>query len=180
MLSLASSILAAFVAGWIALLFHELGHAAAAQAVGVRIWGMRLGLGPTIWRGSVNGKQIQICVLPVLGAVTLLDADADAIGYRDVVSGRWRFEWGPGAWRAPIVSAAGGLSNALGMLMFLTAWQIAGTTGSAPFGHDVLRFGIAANFAGYLNLLPCWRSDGWHLLAHLHAARVSAAPLRAR
>jgi membrane-associated protease RseP (regulator of RpoE activity) len=180
MLSLASSILAAFVAGWIALLFHELGHAAAAQAVGVRIWGMRLGMGPTMWRGSVNGKQIQICALPVLGTVTLLDADADAIGYRDVVSGRWRFEWGPGAWRAPIISAAGGLSNILAMLIFLTAWQIAGPTGGDPFAHDVLRFGIAANFAGYLNLLPCSRSDGWHLLAHFHAARAFAGLLPAR
>lgn len=180
MLSLASSTLAAFVACWIALLFHELGHSAAAQAVGVRIWGMRLGMGPTIWRGSVNGRQIQICALPFLGAVTLLDADADAIGYRDVVAGDWRFEWGPGAWRAPIISAAGGLSNVVGMLIFLTAWQVSGTTGHDPFAHNVLFFGFAANFAGYLNLLPCSRSDGWHLLTQLHAARLATGSLSGR
>jgi membrane-associated protease RseP (regulator of RpoE activity) len=179
-LSLASSTLAAFVACWIALLFHELGHAAAAEAVGVRIWGMRLGMGPTIWRGSVNGRQIQICALPFLGAVTLLDADADAIGYRDVVAGCWRFEWGPDAWRAPVISAAGGLSNVFGTLMFLTAWQIASATGGHPFARDVLLYGIAANLAGYLNLLPCWRSDGWHLLAHLRAARAATGPLSGR
>jgi len=43
-----------FVAGsWLALLFHELGHAFAALALGVRIWGVRLGAGPILWRGSV-------------------------------------------------------------------------------------------------------------------------------
>ena len=184
-LSLASSVLAAFVACWIALLLHELGHAAAAQAVGVRIWGIRLGTGPTIWRGSVNGRQIQICALPFLGGVTLLDADADAIGYRDVVSSHWRFEWGPGAWRAPIISAAGGLSNVFGVLMFVTAWEAASTMGAAPLGSEtfarnVILYGIAANLAGYLNLLPCARSDGRHLLVHLRAARVSAGALQAR
>jgi hypothetical protein len=34
---------------------------------------------------------------------------------------------------------------------------------------------MAANFAGYLNLLPCFRSDGIHLLAHARAARQSWA-----
>lgn len=178
--SLASSILAAFVAGWIALLLHEFGHAAAAEAVGVRLWGMQLGLGPTLWRGSVNGRQIQIHALPFLGGITLLDADADAIGYRDVTAGRWRFEWGPEAWRAPIISAAGGLSNVIGVLMFLGTWQIASATGGHPFARDVLLYGIVANLAGYLNLLPSSRSDGGHLLAHFQAARVSAGPLMAR
>ena len=75
MLSFASSALAA-MALWVALLFHELAHAAAAEAVGVRIWGVRLGMGPTIWRGTVNGRQVHICALPFLGGVTLLDEDA--------------------------------------------------------------------------------------------------------
>jgi hypothetical protein len=43
---------------------------------------------------------------------------------------------------------------------------------------DLFLFTMAANFAGYLNLLPCFRSDGSHLLAHVRAARLSwtAAP----
>jgi Zn-dependent protease len=177
MLSLALSALAAFVACWIALLFHELGHAAAAEVVGVRIWGLRLGSGPTIWHWSANGRQIQVCALPFIGAVTLLDADADAIGYRDIVAGCWRFEWGPEAWRAPIISAAGGLSNVVGMLIFLTAWQVAGPTGGETFARHLLLFGMVANLAGYLNLLPCLRSDGRHLLAQLHAVRVATGPV---
>ena len=169
-----STTVAALTACWIGLLFHELGHAAAAQAVGVRIWGMRLGMGPTIWRGMVNGVRLQICAIPLLGAVTLLDEDAGAIGYRDFAGGQWRFEWGPDAWRAPVISAAGGLSNILGMLLFLTAWQVAGDWNISAFQTNVILFGIATNLAGYLNLLPCARSDGHHLLAQFHAARAVA------
>ncbi len=172
MLSIVSTTLAALVASWIALLFHELGHAAAAEAVGVRIWGMRLGVGPTIWRGRYNGCHLYIGALPFLGAVQLLDEDAGTIGYRDIDSGRWRFEWGPQAWRAPVISAAGGLSNLFGVVIFLTAWQIAGHPDPGIFPSDLVLFGIVANLAGYLNLLPCSRSDGHHLIAHLHAARV--------
>lgn len=175
MLSFASSALAAFTACWIALLFHELGHAAAAEAVGVRIWGVRLGMGPTIWRGTINGRRLHVCALPFLGGVTLLDEDADTIGYRDIVSGTWRFEWGPDAWRAPIISASGGLSNFLGMLIFLTAWQIAGQPGVGDFTGSVLLFSVAANLGGYLNLVPCSRSDGHHLAAHLCAKRAGVA-----
>lgn len=180
MLSFATSALAAFMACWIALLFHELGHAIAARMLGVRIWGIRLGIGPTIWSGYDNGRRIEICAFPFLGGVTLLDADAEAIGYRDIVPGGWRFEWGPEAWRAPIISAAGGLSNVFGMLIFLSAWQIAGSAGSETFGQTVMLYSVAANVAGYLNLLPCWRSDGRHLIAHLHAARVAIGPFSAR
>jgi hypothetical protein len=34
---------------------------------------------------------------------------------------------------------------------------------------------VIANFSGYLNLLPCFSSDGRHLLAHLRAARMALA-----
>ena len=40
----------------------------------------------------------------------------------------------------------------------------------------LLMFGIACNFAGYLNLLPYFRSDGIHLLAHIRAARFRLQP----
>lgn len=176
MIAHASTVLAGLVACWIALLFHELGHAAAAQAVGVRIWGMRLGLGPTIWRGNIGGRRIHISALPFFGGVTLLDEDAGTIGYRDIGEGRWSFEWGPDAWRAPIISASGGLSNFFGALMFLAAWQVTGQPALGDFSGKVLLFGIAANLSGYLNLLPIWHSDGNHLLKHLSAARARVAP----
>lgn len=159
------------VAGsWMALLFHELGHAFAALALGVRIWGLRLGAGPTLWRGTVGACRVHLALLPFLGAVHLLDEDACAIGYRDIVAGRWRFEWGPQAWRAPIISAAGGLSNLVGVLLLGAWWNWVGTPPLGTLLGDLLVFAMASNFAGYLNLLPGFRSDGSHLLAHIRAA----------
>jgi membrane-associated protease RseP (regulator of RpoE activity) len=166
---------AGFVASWIALLFHEAGHAVAAWLVGVRIWGARLGMGPTLWAGSVAGARVHLALFPLLGAVHLLDEDASAIGYRDIARGRWRFVWGPQAWRAPIISAAGGFSNLVGLLLVGLGWTAAGSPGLGTASGDLYVFTLVANFAGYLNLLPCFRSDGIHLLAHFRAARL--APL---
>jgi membrane-associated protease RseP (regulator of RpoE activity) len=162
---------AIFIAGsWIALLFHELGHAFAALALGVRIWGIRLGAGPILWRGTVGECRVHLAILPFLGAVHLLDEDACAIGYRDIVAGRWRFEWGPRAWRAPVISAAGGVSNLVGVLLLGAWWNWMGQPPVGTLLGDLLLFAMASNFAGYLNLLPGFRSDGSHLLAHLSAA----------
>lgn len=163
-------------ATWIALLFHELGHALAAVLVGVRIWGIRLGIGPTIWRGRIAGCRVHLAVLPFLGAVHLLDEDANAIGYRDIFAGRWRFEWGPEAWRAPIISVAGGLSNLIGVMLFATWWGILGQPALGTTSGDLMLVAMASNVAGYLNLLPCFRSDGIHLLAHIRAARFRLQP----
>jgi peptidase M50-like protein len=166
----------ALAATWIALLFHELGHALAAVLVGVRIWGIRLGIGPTVWRGRIAGCRVHLAVLPFLGAVHLLDEDANAIGYRDIFAGRWRFEWGPEAWRAPIISAAGGLSNLIGVMLFATWWGILGQPALGTTSGDLMLVAMASNVAGYLNLLPCFRSDGIHLLAHIRAARFRLQP----
>src|SRR6185295_3687176 len=96
------------VAGsWLALLLHELGHVAAALLLGVSIWGIRLGVGPTVWRGRIGRCRVHLSLLPLLGAVHLVDADARAIGYRDIAPGGWRFEWVPGAWRAPMAGRPG-------------------------------------------------------------------------
>jgi len=173
---LAQSALVGLAASWMALLFHEAGHVAAARLVGVRVWGIQLGMGPTVWRGQSGRCQVRIGVLPFLGAIQLLDEDACAIGYRDIRGGTWRFEWGPQAWRAPIISAAGGFGNLLGLMMMVSWWASAGQPGLGSFLGDMLLFSMACNFAGYLNLLPCFRSDGIHLLAHVRAARLRLSP----
>ena len=169
------AVLAGFIASWIGLLFHEIGHAVAAWLVGVRIWGIRLGVGPMLWSGMVGGTRIHIGLLPLLGAVHLLDEDACAIGYRDIARGRWRFVWGPEAWRAPIISAAGGLSNLAGLLVVALSWTAAGRPTIGSVEGELYLFTLVANLAGYLNLLPCFRSDGCHLLAHIRAARLAPA-----
>lgn len=173
---LAQPVLVGLAGSWIALLFHELGHAVAALLVGVRIWGIRLGVGPTVWRGTIGDCRVNLALFPFLGAVHLLDEDARAIGYRDILAGTWRFEWGPKAWRAPIISAAGGLSNLIAVLILVLWWDLVGQPALGTALGDLLMFGIASNFAGYLNLLPCFRSDGIHLLAHIRAARFRLQP----
>lgn len=172
---LAEALALAMAASWSALLLHELGHVVAARLVNVRIWGIRLGMGPTIWRGTLRGVEVHLALFPILGAVHLLDEDASAIGYRDIARGRWRFVWGPEAWRAPIISAGGGLSNLFGLLALILCWEAAGQPGHGTFTGELLLITMGANLAGYLNLLPCFRSDGNHLLAHVRAARVAPA-----
>jgi hypothetical protein len=175
----AQAVLIAFAGSWIALLFHELGHALAAMLVGVRIWGIRLGIGPSLWHGQVGGCRVNVALLPFLGAVRLLDEDANAIGYRDIFAGGWRFEWGPRAWRAPIISVAGGLGNLAGLALLATWWNVLGRPAFGTLQGDLILVGMASNLAGYLNLLPCFRSDGIHLLAHIRAARFQHQPWRA-
>jgi hypothetical protein len=146
----------------------------------VRIWAIRLGMGPTLWRGTVRGVQVHLSLFPILGAVHLLDEDASAIGYRDISRGRWRFVWGPEAWRAPVISAGGGLANLCALLVLIVSWETLGQPGLGTFSGELLLITMGANLAGYLNLLPCFRSDGNHLLAHVRAARLTLASAGAR
>jgi len=176
---LARALVLAFAASWLAILFHEFGHAAAARLVGVRIWGVRLGFGPVIWRGQLCGCHIHIAAFPFVAAIHLLDDDAEAIGYRDIAQGSWRFEWGPRSWRAPIISAAGGLANLAGILLVVLSWEVIGHPPRGTLPGDLILLTLVANIAGYLNLLPWCRSDGTHLLAQLTAARLSAQPASA-
>ena len=169
--SLVEPVVVGLAGSWLALLLHELGHVAAALALRVRVWGIRLGVGPVVWRGRIGDCRVHLALFPFLGAVQLVDADACAIGYRDIVAGSWRFEWVPGAWRAPLISAAGGLTNLAGLVVLLAWWDCLARPALGSATGDLLLFAVASNFAGYLNLLPCFRSDGIHLLAHIHAAR---------
>ncbi len=168
---LAEALLLFYAAAWIALYLHELGHAAAAHALGVRVWGIRLGIGPSLFAGSIGGCRLRLGLLPLVGGVALDDADASAIGYRDIRAGSWRFEWVRGAWRAPVISAAGGACNLLGVLLAAAYWTLAGKPPIGTLGGDLAFFVAAANLSGYFNLVPCFSSDGVHLLAHVAAAR---------
>ncbi|HEY7635629.1 MAG TPA: site-2 protease family protein, partial [Gemmatimonadales bacterium] len=174
---LGRALILALAACWLAILFHEFGHAAAARLVGVRIWGVRLGFGPVLWRGVLGGCRFHIAALPFVAAVHLLDDDAEAIGYRDIGRGTWRFVWGPKSWRAPIISAAGGLANLAGILLVVLSWEMIGRPVRGTIAGDLILFTLGANIAGYLNLLPWCRSDGTHLLAQLTAARLSTQPV---
>jgi hypothetical protein len=176
LLAVGEALLLFYAASWIALYLHELGHAAAARVLGVRVWGIRLGLGPSLFDGAVGGCRLRLGILPLFGGVALDDADASAIGYRDIRSGSWRFEWVRGAWRAPVISAAGGACNLLGVLLAAAYWTLAGKPPVGTVGGDLAFFVAAANLSGYFNLVPCFSSDGVHLLAHVAAARRAPRP----
>jgi membrane-associated protease RseP (regulator of RpoE activity) len=163
--------LLAFTAAWIALLVHELGHAIGASATGVRLWGIRLGTGPVVYDGPLGSIHLRLAWLPLGGTIQLLDADAHEIGYRDVYQRVWRFTWVPGAWRAPLISAAGPITSLAVAAVFTFAYAEL-----APTGHSgaVLRWTVLANLGGWLNLLPFGPSDGLHVLKQLAALRTPA------
>jgi hypothetical protein len=170
-ITFAKPLLLAYVASWIALYAHEIGHATAARVLGVRIWGVRLGIGPALFDGTLAGCRLRIGLFPLIGSVILLDDDASAIGYRDIRPGSWRFEWGRGAWRAPVISASGGVSNLLVSLLAVAYWWLAGSPRLGTAVGDLFIYTFVANVSGYLNLFPMFSSDGRHLLAHVTAAR---------
>ncbi|HET8649224.1 MAG TPA: site-2 protease family protein [Gemmatimonadales bacterium] len=154
-----------------ALLIHEAGHALAALVLGVRIWGVRIGFGPRVWQGTIRGVNVDLGLIPLLGAVQLLDADARAMGYRDIYRRVWRFEWVPGSWRALIISAAGGMAN-FAATMVLT-WLAQPLDIHSALGSLVF-YSVLANLSGFLNLLPCRSSDGYHIVQQLAAQKVAA------
>ena len=171
LLTFATPLFLGYVASWIALYAHEIGHATAARILGVRIWEIRLGVGPTLFEGSLAGCRLRIGLFPLVGSVILQDDDASAIGYRDIQPGPWRFEWGREAWRAPVISAAGGIANLLVTLLVVLYWWLAGSPRlGTPIG-DLFVYAFVANLSGYLNLFPLFASDGRHLLAHVAAKR---------
>lgn len=163
--------LLAFSAAWVALLVHELGHAIGASATGVRLWGIHLGTGPVVYEGPIGALHCRIAWLPFGGTILLLDEDAHEIGYRDVYQRCWRFTWVPGAWRAPLISAAGPVTSLAVAAIFTSAYVLL-----SPVGHpgDLLRWSALANLGGWLNLLPVGPSDGLHVLRQLAALRSTA------
>lgn len=170
-LTFAKPLILAYVASWIALYAHEIGHAAAARMLGVRIWGVRLGVGPALFDGVLAGCRLRVALFPLVGSVILVDDDASAIGYRDIQPGPWRFEWGRRAWRAPIISASGGIANLLVTLLAVVYWSLAGAPRLGTVIGDLFVYTFVSNLSGYLNLFPLFSSDGSHLLAHVAAAR---------
>lgn len=163
-------VLAVFIATWVALLLHELGHAATARALGVRIWSVTLGGGPSLWSGAVGGCRVRIGLLPLKGEVRLEDGDAFRLGYQDLAGAPSRFEWVTGhSWRAALISAAGGLTNFAAAALILVQWNVARPAHSAT---DVLVLCVLlANALMVLNLMPIRGLDGWRLALHAAAWR---------
>jgi membrane-associated protease RseP (regulator of RpoE activity) len=162
-------VLLVFIAAWIALLLHELAHGLVGHALGVRVWSVTLGLGPVLWQGSLRGCAFRLALFPLHGEVRFRDEDAHLLGYRNVGRPDWSFEWNPGSWRAPVISAAGGLANFLAAAAVLAYW--AWMPRLSPPSFALFTMSLVVNIMMFLNLMPIRGLDGWRLVVHAAALR---------
>ena len=108
-------VLYVFASSWAALLVHELGHAVAARALGVRLWSVTLGYGPPLWNRELFGCRVRVGLLPLRGGISLHDDDARALGYKNLETPDWAFDWrARSSWRGAPLSPAGGCAHLLG------------------------------------------------------------------
>lgn len=135
------------------ILIHELAHAAVGKLVGLRVFAIVVGIGRTLWQGSVLDMDWAVNMVPVAGIT--------AIGVRPMPHIRGRIF---------LVYLAGPASHILLALACHLAIQLLPIP---DFADRVLRVLIFANFfLAVVNLFPrkaasiagTQGSDGWHLL----------------
>jgi len=134
------------------IVIHELTHAAVAKLVGLRVFGIMIGIGRTIWSGKFLGMDWVINILPV-GGIT-------SVGARPVPNIRWKLFF---------VYLAGPASH---VLMALGFYLLLRGLPTSMFGYRLLRSLVVANILlAAINLFPrkvsimtgMQGTDGWHL-----------------
>jgi tetratricopeptide (TPR) repeat protein len=135
------------------IVIHELTHAGVAKLVGLRVFGIMIGIGKTVWSGKRFGTDWTINLLP-LGGITL-------VGTRPVALIR------PKLFLIYLAGPASHIFMAAGFFL----WQQ--TLAISTFGYQVLMSLVLANIVlAVTNLFPFKVSlttgmqgtDGWHLL----------------
>jgi membrane-associated protease RseP (regulator of RpoE activity) len=170
----ARAVVLVYLATWVALIVHETGHALSARLLGIRIWGIALGRGPTLWRGVWSGVHIRIALFPLHGEVRLFDPDAVRLGYEDAAMGGARFEWHPGSsWRAPLISAAGTFGNLVAAQAVRVYWSSAHRPSIPVFMLSLTIFLV--NSFMLLNLIPLRGFDGGRIAMQAAAWRKRPA-----
>jgi membrane-associated protease RseP (regulator of RpoE activity) len=163
-------VLLVFVAAWVALLIHELAHALMARALGIRIWSISLGRGPVLWDRLIGDCRVRVALLPLHGEVSLVDQDAEALGYRQMGARSFGFEWLAGSsWRAPLITAAGSVANLLLAEAVLGYWLW--MPRPVPPLHALSLCCFVINCMMFLNLVPIRGLDGWRMAVHAAAWR---------
>jgi len=123
------------------IFIHELGHFAAARALGMVIDVFSIGFGPAIWKKKVGGVLLKICIFPLGGYVALPQMDPSASGgqpsketpqngreatseHQNKGSAETETRVLPriGPWKKIIVAVAGALGNIL--LAYVIAWIV--------------------------------------------------------
>jgi tetratricopeptide (TPR) repeat protein len=135
------------------IIIHEMTHAGVAKLVGLRVFGIMIGVGKTIWSGRLLGTDWTINALPI-GGITL-------VGTRPVALIRPKLF---------LIYLAGPASHVI-MAAGFFLWQQ--TLAISAFGYQVLMSLVLANIVlAVTNLVPFKISlttgmqgtDGWHLL----------------
>ena len=165
-------VLLVLVAAWVALLLHELAHGLVARALGIRALSITLGAGPVLFRRRIRGCTLRVGLLPLHGEVRFRDDDARLLGYRNVGRRDWTFEWGAGSWRAPLISAAGGVANLLAAVSVVAYWSWMPRL--TPPSFAVFSMCLIVNLMMFLNLMPIRGLDGGRLVVHAAAFRRQA------
>ena len=166
-------VLLVFLAAWAALLLHELAHGLVAHALGIRAYSISLGRGPVLFRGTIRGCAIRFALFPLHGEVRFRDDDAHLLGYRNVGREDWTFEWSAGSWRAPLISAAGGLANLLAAAAVVAYWMWMPRLTPPTFA--LFSMCLVVNLMMVLNLMPIRGLDGGRLVVHTAALRRQLA-----
>ena len=166
-------VLLVFIAAWIALLLHELAHGLVGHTLGVRPYSVALGAGPVVWRRTMGGCEFRLALLPLHGEVRFRDDDAHRLGYRNVGREDWSFEWRDESWRAPVITAAGGIANLLAAAAVVAYW--AWMPRLTPPSFALFSMCLVVNLMMFLNLMPIRGLDGGRLVVHAAALRRQRA-----
>lgn len=106
------------------VLVHELGHFLTAKWFGLRIDAFSIGMGPALWKKTINGVVYKISLLPIGGYVALpqMDITGSAFENEDAKQGTLE-EVAP--WKRIIIAVAGPFMNVLAALVLCTIvwWQ---------------------------------------------------------
>lgn len=140
-------------------------------------------VGRTLWWawGLPYGLQILVLVFIAAWVALLLhelahglrDEDAQQLGYRNVGREDWSFEWRHGSWRAPLISAAGGLANFFAAAAVVAYWTWMPRL--SPPSFALFAMCLVVNLTMVLNLMPIRGLDGGRLVVHTAALRRALA-----
>ncbi len=148
------------------VLIHELAHAAAANLAGLRVFGIVIGIGKTIWSGKLLDMDWIINILPIAGIT--------GIGARPVPQIRWKLFF---------VYLAGPASHILMALGFSILWLIVPSWAAvhrlfSPLVIANILLAVVSLFPQKISTLAGMQgTDGWQLL---HVPFLNASDLTSR
>lgn len=125
---------------------HELGHFAAARALGMTVEVFSLGFGPALWKRKINGIYFKVGLFPIGGYVSLPQMDPGGQAAA-AVEGRAPLP-SVQPWKKIVVALAGAAGNML--LAYLVAWIVyAAGKPSAPAERSAVIGYVETNSAAY-------------------------------